>query len=410
MTDVDPHQPERPLRFRYHLLTLAASLSLCACGSGSSDSAATSPPSRWKVLRDAAAPELVLTSVFATPAPQPIAVDGWEDGIYISRDGLHLFAVYAPCDLLSFTLNGADQNLVADYLRGPTFGMDLVSSPAATAQWIHGDILHATRTNLNMPFSPWALSAFARPIFSEGAVVAQQPSGGTWDLFAYTSNDHAPDYKAHICLLRSVAADPASAAAVFLPAPVTTSTTEDNPHIERLDATNLVLFFDSDDRPGGSGLHDLWFTTSTDDGVTWATPAPVTSLNSTVEEEQPHLYYSSTHTWWMYYTATNPADGKLAIYRSAQGTVNDWNSWGIPELVIGAGNTAGVGEPTLTADGDLSFVVVIEDTTQGTSTNRYDADPWFTPHLPAVVVENGTPIPRADRRLPVHSALAACVP
>jgi hypothetical protein len=372
------------------ITALIAGTLLSSCGS-SGGSAAT--PSKWRAIRAAAAPELALTTVFATPEIQPLAVDGWEDGIFISRDGLHLFAVYAPADLLSFTIAGADQNHAADFLRGPTYGMDLHTNPAATTTWIHGDIIHATRTSTTHAFSHWHLSATARPVTSEGAVVTQGTGGGTWDLFVYTSNDHAPDYKAHICLLHDAPIEPPNAAATFLPAPVTTSTTEDNPHVERLDATHLVLFFDSDDRPGGTGttgLHDIWYTTSADDGVTWAAPAALTSVNTALEDEQPHLFHSSTGTWWLYFSATNPADGKLGIFRCAQGTPGDWNSWGTRELVIGAGNTVGVGEPTLTAAGDLSFVAVIEDTATGTATNRYDADPWFAPHLPSAIVKPTT--------------------
>lgn len=377
-------------------------LALAGCGSSGSSPA---PLTGWAAIRAQAAPVVALTTVFGTPHVQPIALDGWEDGVFISRDGLHLYAVYVPADLLSFTIAGGDQTTSASYLRGPTLGMDLHTNPVGTTTWIHGDIIHATRASTAAPFSAWQLSSMARPSFSEGAAVAQGPNAGRWDLFAYTSNDHATDYKAHICLRRSVAFDPTDGTPAFLPAPVTTSTSEDNPHLERLDATHLVLFFDSDDRPGASGAHDLWVTTSADDGVSWAAPAPVTSLNTTAEEEQPHLYLSSTGTWWLYYTATNPADSKLGIFRAAQATVGDWNSWMGSELVIGAGNTAGIGEPTLTANGDLSFVVVTEDPA-GSATNRYDADPWFMPRFPSAVVD-ATPHRTTSSALALTSAPSA---
>jgi hypothetical protein len=205
--------------------------------------------SKWAAIRTAAAPQVALTDEFYDPSRQPLAVDGWEDGIFISRDGLHLFAVYAPADLLAFTIAGADQNHASEYFRGPTFGMDLRTNPAGSAYWIQGDIIHATRPDTSASFKQWHLAPMGRHTWSEGAPVAQGPDGGTWDLFVHTTNEHHPDYKAHIALAQGAALDPA-AVGTLLPAPVTTDHTEDNPHVERLDTNNLVLFFDSDDRPG----------------------------------------------------------------------------------------------------------------------------------------------------------------
>jgi hypothetical protein len=331
-----------------------------------------------------------LEAEFNAPTVQASASDGWEDGICISRDGLHLFAIYIPADMLSFVLAGADQTKAANYLRGPTLGMDLTSTPVpGISPWIHSNIVVASRASLTQPFGPWALTGMARPIWSEGA---PQPmgTGTSWDVFAYTSNEHAPDYHAHICMARGAATNPAVLGSM-LPAPVTTGGTEDNPHVERLSASDLVLFFDSDDRPGASGAHDLWFTTSSDDGATWATPAPVSTVNTTAEEEQPHLYRDGDGHWWLYFTATNPADGKLAIYRSSQTVDGDWGAWSTRTLVIGAGNTAGVGEPTLTAAGDLSFVVIYSDDVHGSATNRFDADPWIAPRRNGAIVHRGHP-------------------
>lgn len=359
---------------------LLSSLALAGCGSSGGGDAPPAP-TRWQMARAAARPVLALPAEFGTPRIQPIAVDGWEDGICISRDGLHLYAVYCPADLLSFLLvGGNDMVHAAEYRRGPTLGMDLATNPLGFTTWLHGDIIHASRTNVAQPFSAWRLAPMAKPFTSEGAPQPSGDLGATWDLFACTSNDHDPDYKAHIAIIRGQAKDPATAAAL-LPAPVTANTAEDNPHVERLDATHLVLFFDSDDRQGPGHGHDIWFTTSADDGAAWAAPAPLT-LNTDAEEEQPHLYQDSGGAWWMYFTATD-GDGKLSIYRTAQQTAGNWDSWGPRELVIGAGNTAGVGEPTLTAAGDLSFVVVLDDAAHGTNKDRYDADPWIAPHVPS---------------------------
>ncbi len=371
------------LRSRLGVLGTAAGF-ICGCGSGGQAPPPPAPLTGWAAIRAIAAPLVALPLEFGVPQAQALAVDGWEDGIFISRDGLHLYAVYIPADLLSFSLAGGDQTRAGDYLRGPTFGMDLITLPPGLPNpqpttWLHGNLVHASRASTAQPFSAWHLIPASRPIWSEGAPVAQGPDGGRWDLFVYTTNQHAPDYNAHICLARGAAYDP-TALGSLLPAPVTTSTSEDNPHIERLDGSTLVLFFDSADRPGGAGLHDLWYATSVDDGASWTTPLPVTSLNTALEEEQPHLFKDARGTWWLYFTATNPVDAKLGIFRARQGTPADWNSWGVRELVVGAGNTEGVGEPTLTSSGDLSFVVITKDAVHGTATNRFDADPWILPH------------------------------
>lgn len=361
-----------------------------SCGGGGD----TSPPpvaplTGWALVRSQAAPQVLLTAEFGTPSIQSIALDGWEDGIAISRDGLHLFALYAPADLLSFTLAGADMTRCGDYLRGPRLGMDLATNPLSLPTWLHSDIVHATRASTAQPFGPWQLSAMHRAFVSEGAPLAQDPSGGGWGLFVYTCNENPP-YTTDVVLMRSAALDPAGVG-TLLPAPVNTTATEDNPHIERLSATDLVLFFDSNDRPGGIGLHDIWYTTSGDDGATWAAPALVTTIDTVNKEHQPHLYHAANGTWWLYYTSG--VRGKDEIWRAAQVTAGNWDSWGTPELVVGAGNTAGVGEPTLTVAGDLSFVVVYEDAAHGTATDRFDADPWFAPHVPSGIGRHRGPLP-----------------
>jgi hypothetical protein len=66
--------------------------------------------------------------------------------------------------------------------------------------------------------------------------------------------------------------------------------------------------------------------------------------------------------------------------------LNDWNSWGPKELVIepdmingNYGTIFGVGEPTLSTWGDISFVVVYGNNTLPDSLDVFDCDPWFLP-------------------------------
>ena len=101
------------------------------------------------------------------------------------------------------------------------------------------------------------------------------------------------------------------------------------------------------------------------------------TINTTDDDFQPHLYYDSGVTkWYLYFTATNPADGKLAIYRAQQQITGNWDSWGTKELVIGAGNAVAIGEPSLTDKGDISFVVIYQRANGGVN-DKYEADPWL---------------------------------
>jgi len=103
----------------------------------------------WRNIKTNAAPVVVLTSEFGTPYRQPLSNMGWEDGICISRDGLDLYCVYVPGDILSFNLAGLDPDQFGSYLRGPLFGMDLVTNPAGRTSWIHGDILYSHRNTVS---------------------------------------------------------------------------------------------------------------------------------------------------------------------------------------------------------------------------------------------------------------------
>lgn len=330
----------------------------------------------WPLTKSNTTLQVAIPAEFGAPMMQPISVNGWEDGIFISRDGLNLYSIYLPADALSWTTNGAPC-VFTPYQKGPTYGMDLATSPTtACPMWLHGDILISSRTSTALPFPAWTLSNLSGPIFSEGAPQFSMLNTTVSDLVVYTSNQQPP-YSTDIYLIKNSTINP-SATGTILPAPVTQTTTEDNPHLERLSTNQLVLFFDSPDRQGGTGGLDLWYTLSNDNGVTWNAPLQVSTLNTLQNEHQPHLYKDNTNQWWMYYTAPD-GSGKYAIYRSQQTTANNWNSWGPKQLVVGPGNSAGIGEPTLTQYGDLSFVVVYQDV-NGTPTDKFDADPWFLPH------------------------------
>jgi hypothetical protein len=335
----------------------------------SKEEESTSPLSTWDKIKNYATPQVALDG-YGTPYKQELATMGWEDGVEISKDGLHLYCTYAPGDLLSWTINSADPSKFTPYLRGPTFGMDLASNPAGVSSWIQSDILIASRVSTNEPFTTWTLSNMARPAFSEGAPDPFNNSG-----VIFTSNDKDPTFDTDIWQIDGYP-NPSGVGHMLANFP-NTAQTEDNPHLERLSDQSLVLFFDSDNYPGNLGSNDIWYSVSNDNADSWSIPTNVSSINTTAREHQPYLYKDSVGNWFLFFSAYH-SDGKLAIFCTKQQVANNWDSWGPRQLVISAGNTAGLGEPSLTQNGDLSFVAVYENK-EGSQYDRYDSDPWFLP-------------------------------
>ena len=348
----------------------------------------------WDTIKANAKPFVALPDEYETPYKLSIAVGGWEDGLYVTRDGLNLYCIYLPADVFSFLYVGdGDISNFSPYRRGPTFGMDLTTNPAGASEWLHGDILYTHRQSVNEPFPEWQLSNLARPVFSEGAVQIVMKNDSTADFFVYTSNHDSPQGQDDVDILffRDSSLNP-SGVGEFLPPPVRTDQQDTNPHIERLDDSNLVLFYDSGDRPNADV--DMLFSLSADDGVTWEPPKPVTSLNTELSEQMPHLFRDDTGQWWLYFMGEDATTMKSGIYRAKLARSGDWDSWTDKELVIGVGNTFAVGEPTLTRYGDIAFVVIYE-APDGTPTDKYDNDPWFMPRKgsPTSVSDNRSDFP-----------------
>ncbi len=332
----------------------------------------------WTQIKNTVSPTIELNSEYDSIYQQPLSVLGWEDGIHISEDGLHLYCTYVPIDFLSFVLNGdLPTNYSLNYLRGaPDYGMDLVTNPISATEWIHADILYSNRISLTDSFTNWQLSDMARAIYSEGApATLYQEALYPVEFMLFTSIDN-PTNNQDIWMIQSTFSNPYGTGSP-LPAPINTTYNEDNPHLIRVEGDTLALFYDSDNLPGGMGDIDIWYSTSYDNGVSWNISTNVSSVNTASKEHQPFLFYDKAkHSYYLYYAA-NHTDGKLAIFRKEQLIENDWNSWGNTELVISAGNSAGIGEPTLTNNGDISFVVVYEDTELNSIYDRFDADPWY---------------------------------
>jgi hypothetical protein len=359
------------------LVFLMVFILFISCDHGNENDSSGTALSSWEQTKSDAYVEVALTDEFEEASSLSIATLGWEDGLNVSRNGLYLYATYIPADFLSYTLSGSsDPSEIPNYARGPVYDMDFTQNPAGESyEWYHSDILFASRSSTDEDFSSWSTADMKRASYSEGAVSTVFSDADTIEMVAFTSNEDYTNQN-NIYVIANTAANPSgtgSALTAVTDGTVNTEYVEDNPHLEKINSNNWVLFFDSEDRPGGLGSHDLWYSTSSDGGMTWTGAANVSSINTVDKEHQPHLYNDGID-WYLYF-AQYHSDNKLAIFRSKQGTADDWDSWETPELVLSAGNTAGIGEPTLTDEGDLFFVVITENS-EGSSTDRYDGDPW----------------------------------
>jgi hypothetical protein len=348
------------------------------CGSGHGSGTTDS----WAATKASQLPINELPMEFSAPVPQALATLAWEDGVYISRDGLALYCVYLQMDALSAVMAAVNPDQFYLYRRGPDIGQDFTNPIAGDPHpWLHGDVAYATRASTAESFTAWSLSGLGFRFYNRGAPQGLQNDidPNTWNVFAFTEDSSG---RTKIRFVTNVPRNPNATGGILdLPANVDEPAyRQDNPHVEYIvpgDPNQLVLFYESDDKPGGAGSNDLWYTTTADGAISWADPLPVTTVNTPDADIQPHLYHDGT-AWWLYFASTNPADGKLGIFRAVQQNPGDWDSWGTRELVVSAGAAAGVGEPTLTAYGDLSFVVVTENAS-GTDHDRFDSDPWFLP-------------------------------
>jgi len=164
----------------------------------------------WTLIKDTTSPIIEIPLEFDSIYRQPLSTLGWEDGLHISDDGLSLYCTYLPIDFLSFVLNGdLPNNFTTSYLRGaPTFGMDLISNPIGSFEWLHSDILYAYRSSVLDSFNSWTLSNMARNFYSEGAPTPTFVANtNTIEFMLFTSNDNAIN-NSDIWILRSIIDNP----------------------------------------------------------------------------------------------------------------------------------------------------------------------------------------------------------
>lgn len=336
---------------------------------------------QWNTIKASTSP-VVSASIadeYETPYMLPLSDYGWEDGIHISRDGLHLYALYFPGDLFGWSMfflsnltNLPFCELVGNlsYKRdyANTYGMDFVTNIFGCDNFNNVDILYSSRASIDDDFTEWQLSGIARPGLVEGGPMPlfSKTNPDQIDIFLFTGNSD-------IWMIKNTTANPTGIeTAVRLPAPINPPGDEfnaDNPHLERLDDESLLLVYE---KYTDFSYRDFVYSFSYDDGDTWTEPIAMTTINPDIGHiEHPHLYQDGNGEWWMYYSID------CDIYRSKQTIENDWDSWTEPELIIHKGNSPCIGEPTLTYDGDIVFAVAYYNAASTDTTDVYDLDPWI---------------------------------
>lgn len=336
----------------------------------------------WDSIKAAAAPRVVSSSFFAThgsPRRLPLATSGWEDGLQVSPDGLDLYALYLPADFLSWSMFiGANPGMgICDLLGttrfrrpdAPTFGSDQTTNPFGCSSILNVDILRAHRASRTDSFANWTLSGFSRPFLAEGGpfVLPVEGKSDSQSHVLFTGDGDIWMVRGSTRNLDGI--DRASR----LPSPINPVAKEfvaDNPALVRLGGDSLLLVYE---RYTDGNQRTFMVARSPDGGSSWSAPTPMTSITRSLGHiEHPMPVRDSEGNWWLWFTVD------YDIVRAKALVNGQWDSWSAPEKVIEKGNTAGLGEPSLSQDGNLYFSVVL--TRSGTdSTDRFDIDPWVLP-------------------------------
>ncbi len=222
--------------------------------SKSGDSTTANTLTGWDLIKANQMPKNELPTKYEEPFQQPNSTLAWEDGIYITRDGLTLYAQYTQMDLFKGTIEDGQSNPnLHVYKRGPSIGQDL-TPPAGVNDWMHSDLILSTRTNLSDKFPAWTLSNVKKSLFNDAAPqgILNGSNPLQFDIFLYTDDDNNPSYAPKIRILRNVGRNPNGPGSYLLSTAVSSSNLfDENPHIERFDPADpnkLVLFFDSKSR------------------------------------------------------------------------------------------------------------------------------------------------------------------
>ncbi len=319
---------------------------------------------------------------FLAPSILPLNIGGWEDGLYVTRNGKNLYSTFMPVDVFSWFEDLEPCLDFTPYFRPPLLGMDTLTNPFGCNNFVHSDIIYSNRSDTSQSFNAWNSSNLKIPATFEGGACGVLLDEDTFDVFVFT-RDIGSTTGMELFFMSNVSVNPNTTTAVQI---LSSPEQEDNPHIERLNDSTLLLFFDRE--------RHIYYALSYDNGITWEAPILVTNvLNDQAPYDiQPHLWNDGSD-WWMFFCADNNAN-RRCIYKSKQTIAGDWNSWGPKQIVIepdeiNDGNPdthiVGIGEPTLTQYGDLYFVAIYADLNSTDTADVYDCDPWILPRKQSIV-------------------------
>jgi len=342
----------------------------------------TDPEEIWDSIKENTVPVVApaFTDILGTPYRQPLSGYGWEDGLQISADGLNLYTLYAPADLLSwFTYIAANAALPVcetigstQFIRpyAETYGMDMAFNYFGCDTIMNLDILYAHRDNINDEFGSWVLSDMARPGQIEGGPFPLQSvdNPNLVDHFLFTG-------PGDISMINNTNANPDNiASAVLLPEPINSAGGEfivDNPVLRRINNSDTLLLVY--EKYVDASLRDFMYAFSYDDGTSWGTPVKMTSItNATGHLEHPQLHTDGSGTY-LYYSRD------FDIYRMKQSIPNNWDSWTDEQLLISKGNALAIGEPSIAINGDIAFVLAYHNVEH--PEDEFDIDPWYVRNI-----------------------------
>ena len=222
----------------------------------------------WTAIKANAVFNVADTS-YASPIIQPINVAGWEDGLYITRDGRNIYSTYLPVDAFSWLFDLLNNPFCFNfnpYFRPPLLGIDTVTNIFGCPNYMHSDIVISQRSNASTPFTSWNNSQMQASFSLEGGAQGVLLNQDTFDLFVYTQ-DGPGTQSTDIKLLRNVPVNPDTVGSVIL---FGTLAQEDNPHLERINDSSLVILFDRD--------RYIYYATSIDNGISWSVPALINNV------------------------------------------------------------------------------------------------------------------------------------
>lgn len=382
-------------------------------------------PNDWASIANEMAFFISEEHLYQPPYIQPMANDNWEDALYITRDGLNLYTMYFPGEffklisqvppLIGTCLASNPLNLI-DCCPGGSGGVPAVSNyiqtpyigtypetwpgppngllPMSCNAMVSSNVIQSSWSSINNQFEPWTTTAFNYAgTFEEGICgIISQNGPAYFDMVAlaiggeiYFSKDMPAD------LSHTNLPTPTGLGSYLIGA--SGDSIAGNPHIEKISPSKYLMLLD-DHAGGPNGLIYYSYYDESDPIPNWSPPVLLHSVNNAINAAQPHLWQDPcTNEWWIYFTTAEC--GKGSIYRALlNGSIDPNNpmsidNFGPKELVISAinknpscYNTWGVGEPTLTANGDLSFVTVYETYDPVKGEWVANIDPWFLPRIP----------------------------